>query len=124
MEETTPSSASTGAQTPNGMATASLVLGIVALALCFVAYISIPCGILAIIFSVLAKNKIKNNPQANYAGSGAATAGLITGILGLLIALLIIIIAIVFVASVVEGSQEFNDAMQQIKNSMDTLRVN
>ncbi len=51
----------------NGMSIASMVLGIVGLIVC-----GLPCGILAIIFSVMAKKKGKN---------GMATAGLVLGII-------------------------------------------
>lgn len=51
----------------NGMAVASLVLGLVGLFL-----LAIPCGILAIVFATLSKKKGK---------SGMATAGLILGII-------------------------------------------
>ena len=51
----------------NGMAIASMVLGIVGLFI-----FGLPCGILAIIFAVLSKKKIK---------SGKATAGLVLGII-------------------------------------------
>lgn len=126
MEQTTTSAPNNGAPASNGMATASLILGIVSLVFCFVAYLSIPCGILAIIFAVLAKKKIKNNPEANYGGGGAATGGMITGILGLLVALIIVIIAIMFVSAVVgaAGSQEFQDAMNELSRGLDTLNMN
>ena len=52
-----------------GMAIASMVLGIVGL----IAF-ALPCGILAIIFSVISKKKAK---------SGMATAGLVLGIIDL-----------------------------------------
>ena len=52
-----------------GLATASMVLGLVGLLVA-----ALPCGILAIIFSVVSKKKIK---------SGMATAGLVLGIIDL-----------------------------------------
>ena len=53
----------------NGMATASLVLGLVGLFL-----FALPCGTLAVIFSIISKKKAK---------SGKATAGLVLGIIDL-----------------------------------------
>lgn len=89
----------------NGMATASLILGIVSIVTGFFGWIGIICGILAIIFAVVAKNKIKANPSMAHT-SGAATGGLITGIIGMLIGIAITIIAIMFVSAVAQGLEE------------------
>ncbi len=62
--EVNTSSANNGGK---GLAIASLVLGLVGLLL-----LPLPCGILAIVFSVVSKKKIK---------SGMATAGLVLGII-------------------------------------------
>lgn len=56
----------------NGMAIASLVLGIISIPLCF---IFIP-SILAVIFGLVAFNQIKSSGQS---GKGMAIAGLILG---------------------------------------------
>ena len=61
---------------------ASLVLGIIALILFCIFYISIPCGILSIIFGILG---IKSE------GKGMAIAGIITGSIGLIISIAILI---------------------------------
>jgi hypothetical protein len=71
----------------NGMATASLVLGIVGLVCC--------CGtlvlsVLAIIFGVLAKSEMKRS--GNHEGEGMATAGFVLGIVGLVVHLISIMI--------------------------------
>ena len=68
-----------------GFAIAALVLGIVALVLFCVYYISIPCGILAIIFGILALKSSKK---------GMAIAGLVTGSIGLFLTLLIFIFVV------------------------------
>lgn len=70
-----------------GFCIASLVLGIVALVLFCIWYLSIPCGILAVIFGILGM-KATNK--------GMAIAGLITGSIGLVISTLIIIMIFVF----------------------------
>ena len=70
-----------------GFCIASMVLGIVALVFFCIWYLSIPCGILAVIFGILgikATNK------------GMAIAGLITGSIGLVISTFIIIMLFVF----------------------------
>ncbi len=101
----------------NGMATASLILGIVSIVTGFFGWLGIICGILAIIFAVVAKNKIKADPAL--AGSkGQATGGLVMGIIGLIIGIAVIIIAIMFVSAVVDaaGSQELQDALRDLEN--------
>jgi len=57
----------------------SMVLGIIATLFFCVWYVSLPCGIIAIIFSVAGKN---------YGGRGMGVAGMIMGIIGLIIAVL------------------------------------
>lgn len=70
-----------------GFCIASLVLGIVALVFFCLWYISIPCGILAIIFGILGIKTVNK---------GMAIAGLITGSIGLVISVLIIIALFIF----------------------------
>ncbi len=66
-----------------GFCIASMVLGIVALVFFCLWYISIPCGILAIIFGIMG---IKATNR------GMAIAGLITGSIGLVVSILIVVI--------------------------------
>ncbi|GEM_PF-3311221 len=70
----------------SGFAITSLVLGIVSLlpnpAL------GIPTGILALVFGILARSKIKHGLAA---GGGMSTAGIILGIIGLIVSMLIIL---------------------------------
>lgn len=70
-----------------GFCIASLVLGIVALVFFCLWYISIPCGILAVIFGILGIKTINK---------GMAMAGLITGAIGLVISTLIVIALFMF----------------------------
>ncbi|MFT5860853.1 MAG: hypothetical protein ACI865_002969 [Flavobacteriaceae bacterium] len=94
----------------NGAATAALVLGIVSLALCWIPYLAIPCGIVAIILAVVAKNKIKADPDLA-SSSGAATGGLITGIIGTLIATILLVLAIMFVSAVANNLDNWENVM-------------
>lgn len=87
-----------------GFAIAALVLGIVALVLFCIYYISIPCGILAIIFGILA---IKSS------GKGMAIAGLVTGSIGLFLTLLI------FLFIVVLGFSIFQHGIDAIDDTYD-----
>lgn len=70
-----------------GFCIASMVLGIVALVFFCIWYVSIPCGILAIIFGILGIKTIHK---------GMAIAGLITGFIGLVISTLIVILLFIF----------------------------
>ena len=64
-----------------GFSIASMVLGIIAVLSCFFWFITIPCSILAIVFSVIGKKK---------GGKRMATAGLILGITALVLFTLLI----------------------------------
>lgn len=66
-----------------GFCIAAMVLGIIALVLFFIWYISIPCAILAIIFGILGIKTVHR---------GMAIAGLVTGIVGLVIWIFLIVI--------------------------------
>lgn len=81
-----------------GFCITSMVLGIVALVFFCLWYISIPCGILAIIFGVLG---IKS------ANKGMAIAGLVTGSIGLVISTLIIIM--IFILGIAVGVSDVLD---------------
>lgn len=84
-----------------GFCIASMVLGIIALVLFCVWYLSIPCAILAIIFGVLG---IKSK------GKGMAIAGLVTGSIGLVVSVLIIVfLVIVGVAMGISDSLDWDD---------------
>ena len=61
---------------------ASLVLGILAIILFCVYYISLPCAILAIIFGAIGKSK---------GGRGMAVAGLVLGIIAVALDVLVIV---------------------------------
>ena len=61
----------------NGMATASLVLGIIAIPLCF---LMIP-SILAVVFGGIGLNRVKQDPRVG--GRGKAIAGLVLGLVAL-----------------------------------------
>ena len=83
-----------------GFCITSMVLGIIALIFFCIWYISIPCGILAIIFGILGLKGINK---------GMAIAGLITGGIGLVVSSLIIMA--IFTLGVVVG---ITDALDEI----------
>ena len=81
-------------QSTDGLCVAGMVLGIVGLVLFLAFYISIPCGILAIIFGALGIKRVQAEPTARK-GSGMGVAGLVTGILAVIggLTMLILLIA-------------------------------
>ena len=60
-----------------------MVLGIIATLFFCVWYVSLPCGIIAIIFSIAGKKD---------AGRGMGVAGMVMGIIGLIIAILWLVV--------------------------------
>ena len=80
-----------------GLAIAAMVLGIVAIVLCLIWYISIPCGILAIIFGAIS---LKSTNK------GMALSGVITGIVGIILS--IVIIAIILISAISIFNQAIN----------------
>ena len=81
-----------------GFAIAALVLGIVAIVLSCLWYISIPCGIIAVILGVMSRKSTKPN---------ISVSGLVTGSIGIFISVLIIIIFFTVSAGLVNGLNEY-----------------
>ena len=75
-----------------GTAVASLVLGIAGFVVC-----PLICSVLAIVFGVQAKNKIRQDPSLQ--GEGMAQAGFILGIISLVLYGGLFIVAIILAAS-------------------------
>lgn len=96
-----------------GFSIAALVLGIVAIVLCCIWYISIPCGILAIVFGILG---IKSSKR------GMSIAGLVTGAIGLIVAI-IIFFALVIIGMAV-GITEGLDSVNFDSNFYDNYQYN
>lgn len=70
-----------------GFCITSMVLGIIAMVFFCLWYISIPCGILSIIFGILG---VKSTNK------GMAIAGIVTGAIGLVISIFIIVMIFIF----------------------------
>ena len=77
----------------------SMILGIVSIVLFCFWYISVPCAIIAIIFSIAGKKE---------AGRGMGVAGMILGIIAISLWVLLFILVIIGVASL--GSAALNSA--------------
>lgn len=88
-----------------GMSIASLVLGIVSVALCCIGWVSIICAILAIIFGVVGKKK---------GGQGMAKAGLILGIIALAIYVLMWVLAMAGLAALGSFAGELSNELNNI----------
>lgn len=111
-------------QPSSGLSIAGMVLGILSILSFLLFFVSIPLGILAIIFGIIG--------IAMKRGRGMAIAGLITGILGITLSVLIIVFA-VNVATQCEkdpyktGCEKYNKSSsysQSIFNSMPDLPFN
>lgn len=80
----------------NGLAIASMVLGILGLVLgCCSGLFGLPFAIMALVFAIIIMNKYKGQPL--YPGKGMTIAGLILGIVGILfgiVAILFVILAV------------------------------
>lgn len=69
------------ASSTNGLAIASLVLGIIAIPMVFCYYIGVLPGIAALVLGLVARNQIKAS-GGTQGGGGLALAGVITGGIG------------------------------------------
>ena len=96
-----------------GMAIAAMVLGIVSLALSCVAYIGIPCAIIAIVLGFVARSKAAAGTGS---GRGMATAGIVCGLISIVLVILFIagVMALLGWASTnPEFQKAIKDAQQQ-----------
>lgn len=91
-----------------GFAIAALVLGIIAIVLCCIWYVSIPCGIIALILGILGRKSSKK---------GMSTAGIVTGVIGMILCI-VLYVGIAFLGlsifnSAVKSVDDVNDQLQQ-----------
>jgi predicted PurR-regulated permease PerM len=94
----------------NGFGIAALVLGILALVLCWTAIGGIVLGVLAVIFAILGIRRANRQEATN---KGMAISGLVTGVIGLIIAVVLIVILGSF-WSVLKGSvSDYTHCLQQ-----------
>ena len=92
----------------NGMAVASLVLGLIGMALFCVPYIGLPCAILAIVFGFIGRKRA----TAGASGGGLALAGLILGFVTVALTVLLLAGALA-IFGYASGHPEFQDAMRK-----------
>ena len=92
-----------------GFAIASMVLGIIALVLFCIVYISIPCAILALIFGILSVKSSKR---------GMAIAGITTGAIGFILTVLLYVFVFVVVGvGTYTGLDSLQDALEEYENN-------
>ncbi len=98
----------------NGMALAAMVLGIISLALFWTGWLGLICGVLAIIFAIVANNKIK--ADADLAPTaGKAKGGLIMGIIGSVLAVIWIILIMMAVNQLKNDLRGLDNAFDQLE---------
>lgn len=85
-----------------GFSIAALVLGIIALVLCCIWYVSIPCGIIALILGIIGLKSSKR---------GMSIAGIITGVIGMILSIVLVIAIVMLCVSI------FNSAKDAIEDS-------
>lgn len=88
--ETTETTGTGATQERKGFNITSLVLGIISVVGFCWWYVAIPCGIIAIIFSIAGKKD---------AGRGMGVAGMVLGIIGLVLSIIIWVLAIMGLAA-------------------------
>lgn len=108
---------------PAGMAIASMVLGIVAVALFCIWYISIPCAIVGLILGLIAGGKVKSGEGG---GAGFAKTGVILSIVALGLVVLLFILALVGISIISsEATREggfFDQFNKEMQKEMDRQR--
>jgi hypothetical protein len=110
-----------GAAKPAGLAIASMVLGIISAVTFCAWYLSVPCGIIAIVLGVVAKGKVTRGEGS---GGGMATAGTVLGVIGVTLSIIIIILVVLGVswmgnrASEIQKEIERQQKLQQQGHAM------
>ncbi len=102
----------------NGLAVAGLILGIAGIVLFCLWYLALPCAIVGLILSIMAKKKA----QETGSGAGMAKAGLILCVIALALDILIVILVLVFGAAILSWGHHMQQQMQNMPhNSPSTL---
>jgi len=94
----------------SGLAIASMVLGIISLALFCIYYLAFPCAVLALVLGAVARSKISRGEAS---GGGMAMTGIICGIISIVLASLILIVGISLLHFGAPALQKAAQQMQQ-----------
>ncbi len=95
----------------NGYATASLVLGIVSVVLCWTIWGGIVLGVLAVVFGALGIGRTKTGVP----GKGMAVAGIVLGIVGIVGAILMVVFFVAVFSHTDVRFQQIQDCFQHPK---------
>lgn len=101
------------AQPSSGLAIASMILGIVSCVTFCIWWLSLVCGVVAVVLGFVARSKIAAGTGG---GKGMATTGIICGIIGPLLAILVIVLVIAGFAVFMNNpavKKAIEDGMQQ-----------
>lgn len=107
-----------GSAPGKGLAITGLILGICGLVLFCFWFIAIPCSVIGLILSILAKNKAK----AAGMKSGLATAGLVLCVIALGLDVLGIILIVAGVSFFGSKADEMQRSLESMETSMVLLR--
>lgn len=99
--EVNQSTNNTATNDKKGFSIAALVLGIIAIVLCCIWYVSIPCGIIALVLGIIGLKSSKR---------GMSIAGIITGVIGMILSIVLV------VSIVLLGVSIFNSAKESIED--------
>lgn len=101
VNQTANSTNTTATNDKKGFAIAALVLGIVAIVLCCLWYVSIPCGIIALILGIIGLKSSKR---------GMSIAGIVTGVIGMILSIVLIVSIVLLGVSIYKNAA---DSLQQ-----------
>lgn len=94
----------------NGLAIASLVLGIISIPLFCFPFISIPCAIAGIVLGIVAKVQINKGAAS---GSGMAVGGIVCGAAGIVVMIIMTILFFIGAAFVEEQAMEMRERIEE-----------
>ena len=111
--EVNQSTNTTAAGDKKGFSIAALVLGIIAIVLCCIWYVSILCGILALIFGIIGRKSSKR---------GMSIAGIVTGVIGIILCIVLYVGVILLGLGIYNSALDsLDDANGSIQDSIDAL---
>jgi glucose uptake protein GlcU len=100
----------------NGLGTAALVLGIIALLLSWTIVVGFICGVLALVFGIIGRRRASAREATN---GGSALAGAITGGLGLLVSIALIIAGAAFFETHKNDINNYRDCLRQAQTGQE-----
>ena len=105
----------------NGLGTAALVLGILALITSWTVIGGILLGVLAVVFGAVGRGRVSRGEATN---RGAAIAGLVLGLLGIVVAVFLLVVGATFFAHHKTQLQQLHDCLQGAHTQAQTNACN